>query len=261
MFVHLVLSTVVETLQLVLAPPSAAPKSQECCQVGHCWRDPQICLPMLSRTPPVCGYGYHGGMAFATKLAHPKWVKSCSKEGVIFVFSLSSCMIQSFLWPIQGLGAKVEVIHANIDDWHGCRGWCKECQERLSNVQSLWFCEVVGQLISHHQKTLFFFQAWLPCFAFLRTAEALVHATKRSSENVGGSMVLQIGNLPIHFARIAGHLAGRFWGLWSLWSLFELWAPNFSPASQPVWLPRLLMAQSWPQPMGAREVDTWEIPK
>ena len=51
----------------------------------------------------------------------------------------------------------------------------------------------MGQVISYHQKTLFFFQAWLPCFAFLCTAEALSHATKRDSGKIGGHMVLVIG--------------------------------------------------------------------
>ena len=50
----------------------------------------------------------------------------------------------------------------------------------------------MGQVISYHQKTLFFFQAWLPCFAFLCTAEALLHATKRDSGKIGGHVVLVI---------------------------------------------------------------------
>ena len=119
MFVHFVLSTVVETLQLVLAPPSAAPKSQEFGQVSHwwTWRDPQLCLPMLSRTPPVCGYGYHGGMVFATKLAHSKpkvSQKLFKRGGHFFVFLLSSCLVQSFLRPIQGLGARVRRSHKSV---------------------------------------------------------------------------------------------------------------------------------------------------
>ena len=130
---HFVLSTVVETLQPVLAPLSAAQKSQECSQDSRCWTHPQVCLPMLSRTPPVCGNGYHGGMAFGTKLAHwkPK-VSQLFKRGGHVCFFLSSCMIQSFLRPIQGLGAKVKVIHANQREWYGCKGWCPDCQEHLT---------------------------------------------------------------------------------------------------------------------------------
>ena len=99
---------------------------------------------MLRRTPPVCGYGYHGGMAFATKLAHwkPK-VNQLFKRGGHVCFFASSCMIQSFLRPIQGLGAKVKVIHANQHQWRGCQGMCQDCWEHLSNVQSfvnLWSC-------------------------------------------------------------------------------------------------------------------------
>jgi len=77
---------------------------------------------------------------------------------------------------------------------------------------------------------MFFFQAWLPCFAFLCTAEAVACATKRSADKIVGSMVLVIG-LPVHFARIA---AEGSWEIWSLWSVLECGPQIFPPASQPV---------------------------
>ena len=76
---------------------------------------------------------------------------------LLYLVFLGYLVFQSSLQPIQGQGAEVEVIHANQHEWRGCKGWCRDCQEHLSNVQSLWICEVVGQVISYHQK---------PCFSF-----------------------------------------------------------------------------------------------
>ena len=53
-----------------------------------------------------------------------------------------------------------------------------------------------------------------------------MYATKRSAENIVGSMVLVIG-LPIHFVFLTAQKGPgwEIWSFWSLWSLFELWAP------------------------------------
>ena len=125
MFVHFVLSTVVETLQLVLAPPSAAPKSQENDQVSHWWRVPQICLPMLSRTPPVCGYGYHGGVAFATKLAH--WKSKVSQK--LFKRGGHFCFFAFILYdPVLSVA----------NPRTGSKGWSDPCKPTwLAGVQGV----------------------------------------------------------------------------------------------------------------------------
>ena len=124
---HFVLSTVVETLQPVLAPLSAAPNDVMESQTlpSNAQQDATGLWQWLS--------WWDGFWNEACPLKAQSESKAFQKRGVIFfVCFLSSCMIQSFLRPIQGLGAKVEVIRANQRNWYGCKGWCPDCQEHLT---------------------------------------------------------------------------------------------------------------------------------
>ena len=248
MFVHFVLSTVVETLQLVLAPPSAAPKSQENGQVSHCWRVPQICLPMLSRTPPVCGYGYHGGMAFATKLAH--WKSKVSQK--LFKRGGHFCFFAFILY---------DPVLSAANPRTGSKGWSDPCKPTwLAGVQgvvpglpgapkqcsvfvNLWSCGASDFL---SPKNIVFLSGMAALFCILVHSWGTIAChQKRFRQNwwTHGSC---------HRSLLLGYtskvdwqtfdLAGRFgvFGVfvnWSLWSfccfgVSELWAANFF--SQPV---------------------------
>ena len=224
MFVHFVLRTVVETLQLVLAPSSATPRKL-------------VKSAIDGRTTTFafqCSGGRHRSVAMAIMVGWllegslpieiPKWVKSFSKEGVSAVPGVSGVF-------------GVPVLSAT-NPRTGGRGWSDPCKptwmawvqgvvqglpgapKQCSVFVNLWSC---GSSDFLSPKTLFFFQAWLPCFAFLCTAEALVHATKKNSGKIGAHMVLALVIDPFCPADL--------WPCWEICSKLESLESLESPES------------------------------
>ena len=149
--------------------------SQEIGEVSHWWKDYHICLPVLRRTPPVCGYGYHGGMAFGRK-ACPLKSQSESKAFqkrvfLLYLVFLGYLVFQSSLQPHPRTGG---------------RGWSDPCKPT-------WMAWVQGvvQGLPGAPKQCFslceFVKLWVkwflitkkPCFFFLSMAALfciLVHS-------------------------------------------------------------------------------------